>query len=744
MAGNGVRTAQAGKRPFIHTMSMRRILPFLALLLAVPSSSVVVGRNVKPVPAAVPVAAPGVHAVPSGTAVLSPSQLSPSAPSLAPSLSPSLSAPSIPSHAAAFKAAVSAPASAPSPLLPASFVAARAAPSAVPVLGDPAAGSALSAAALSAPSDAPGDARFEKAAALVARETADWKTLTAPAGAPAPRMDAPAPRRGSGLAKAAKWTGVAALGLSAVAALPAALPVAVPVALTAAKGWLAWGGFAALGASSFLKPAAEPGAAIPAASAPRTGRFAEYRTAWARVGDALDAQKAIERRVGDGDRSAFSLWLRGGLRAGLFTAAAALMFMLGGGAAAKLLSLGAATAKAAPAAIDVSIATAPFLTQLANFVAPALLLETVLLKVVFDGSRALLGRVATPRAATLGAGALAVLGAVAAMSFLSTNLSVLLPLAAIEAAVVWSYARSGSLLGALAARGLITLLSLEAARATAWISGGTAGVLLGLPAWSGLAVATLLVAGALLAGRKLGWRAALGRPAAALGDIAASWGRPAADGAPRPFLPVLRAGLFWGLATFATGDLVYRVIHFFAPVAESAPEVLAKVLTGPLDVVLFNFVLVGFLEELVFRRNLFRPMRQWLEKRGLSPRAVFWSAALASSLIFSYVHYIDFGALLASWGIGGTVPGGGGAYVWSWATFSARAAAGALLAWQYWRSGLLLVPVIAHFASNTLEGLGYRWGVETFLLMAAATVLLALTGRASASATPPASPPARA
>lgn len=723
-------------------------MPFLSLLLAVPSSSVVLGRNVKPVPAAVSVAAPGVHAVPSGMAVPPPSHLSVSAPSLAPSpLPPAFSAPLTPSQAATFKAAVSVPAAAPSPLQAASFVAARAVP-AVPALSETAVEAALAASPLhAAPSDAPRPAGFEKAAALVARETADWKTLSAPADAPAPRTDAPAPRsRRSGLAKAAKWTGVAALGLSAVAALPAALPVAVPVALTAAKGWLAWGGFAALGASSFLKPAAEPGAAIPAASAPKTGRFAEYRTAWARVGEAFDAQRAIERRVGDGDRSAFSLWLRGGLRAGAYAAAAALLFMLGGGAAAKLVSLGTATkaAAAASAGIDVSIATAPFLTQLSAFVAPALLLETVLLKVVFDGSRALLGRVLAPRAAALGAGALAVLGAVAAMSLLTSQLSVLLPLAAIEAAVVWSYARSGSLLGALVARGLITLLSLEAARATAWISGGTAGVLLGLPAWSGLAVASLLVAGALLAGRKLGWRAALARPAAALGDIASSWGRPAADGAPRPFLPVLRAGLFWGLATFATGDLVYRVIHWFAPVAEAAPEVLAKVLTGPLDVVLFNFVLVGFLEELVFRRNLFRPMRQWLEKRRLSPRAVFWTAALASSLIFSYVHYIDFGALLASWGIGGTVPGGGGAYVWSWATFSARAAAGALLAWQYWRSGLLLVPVIAHFASNTLEGLGYRWGVETFLLMAAATLLLALSGRASASAAPPASPPARA
>jgi hypothetical protein len=119
----------------------------------------------------------------------------------------------------------------------------------------------------------------------------------------------------------------------------------------------------------------------------------------------------------------------------------------------------------------------------------------------------------SPKAAALAAGAAAVLGAVAAMSLLSTNLSVLLPLAAIEAAMVWGYARSGSLLGALAGRGAITLLSLEAARATAWISAGTAGTLLSLPAWSGVAVAGLLLLGMALAGRGLRWRRRAARSA---------------------------------------------------------------------------------------------------------------------------------------------------------------------------------------------------------------------------------------
>lgn len=693
------------------------------MLLAVPADSVVIARQAKIVTPTISGAptAPGLtghFAVTPSNAVLPHAASSLSVPSLAPSLRLN-SATALP---APIRAAVpfSAPAEAPR------AVSAEHAFVPQAVVSD-ASEAVLPEAVRPAANDAPasGDARFQAASRLVARETAEW-TRSAPADGPAPSAQPSSPRR-STLAKAALWTGVGALGLSAAASLP----VAAPAVLVAAKGWLAWGGFSALAASTYLKPAAERGAAVPAPDAPKTGLFAEYRTGWARIGHAFDAQKALSRRVGDSDAAAFSAWWRGGLRAGLYASVAALLFMLGGALGAKVLTgvIGAAQAAASTAApiSDVSIAAAPFWGQLLGTLGPALVLETVLLKVVFDGSKSLLSRFTTPKTAAAVAGAAAVLGGLVAASFLTTDLAVLLPMAGIEAAIVWSYARSGSLLPALAARGAITWLSLESARVSVWLSFGTTGALAGLPGWIGFGAAGLLLAALLLAASRLGLQGALQAPGRALAALGERWRSPSADGAPAAFFPVLQAGLLWGLVTFATGDITYRLVSLVAPIAESAPDILAKVLTGPLDIVIFNFIIVGFLEEFVFRRNLFKPIRERLEKRGLSPRAVFWAAAVVSSLIFSYAHYIDFGALLARFGIGaGGAAAAAGSYVWSWASFSARATAGAVLAYQYWRSRMLLVPIVAHFASNTMEGLGLRWGWEAFLLMAAGALLLSL------------------
>ncbi|MDX6769689.1 MAG: CPBP family intramembrane glutamic endopeptidase [Elusimicrobiota bacterium] len=682
---------------------MRRALAVLSILLAAPAAaSVRAVRPVQPVRAvSIPVSNPSVAALaPRGLSAPSPSaslRVSAAVLSIDPLVLPAPSAAPAPAPRAV--RAADAPVADAPVAYPAVPAAVRSSP------GEP---------VFAAPADAPRpgqDPRFERASRLVARETAGWS-------------------------KAAMWTGVGALGLSAVAAAP----VAVPAALVAAKGWLAWGGFSALAASTFLKPAADRGAVVPAPPAPATGRFAEYRTALRGALHALAVQKTLEARVGDRDRGAFSTWLLGGLRSGLLVSGIALLTMLAGGAAAKAWSLAlpglkTTAAAAAPAADLSSVATAPFLTQLSAFVAPALVLETVALKVVFDGGCALLRKVLPPGAAAWTAGALAVATTVFAMSFVTTELSVLLPVAGIEAAIVWAYARSGSLWTALAARGLITVLALESARVSVWLNFGAAGALAGLPAWTGMAVAGLLALGLLYAARSGGLKAALAAPGRALGALGEWWRGPSLDGRPKSFWPVMKAGLLWGLVTYAVGDLAYRVVGLVAPApaTEAAPEILAKVLTGPLDLVLFNFVIVGLLEEFVFRRNLFKPMRNWLEKRRLSPRAVFWTAALASSLIFSYVHYIDFGALLADLGIGGgnAVPGAAGAYDWAWTSFTARAAAGVVLAYQYWRSGLLLVPIVAHFASNTMEGLGLRWGVEAFLLMAAGALLLQLVGRSA-------------
>lgn len=679
---------------------MRRALAVLSLLWAVPCLAINVGRNVRAAPTPVVRAVFPVSL--SQNAVLAASRLAVQPPSV--SLSPLAILPTADADRllapSAVAAAVAAPALSDAP---------QPRPAAVPaVILSPTAG------AVEAPADAPApdsDPRYRRAERLVSRETAFWS-------------------------KAALWTGAGAIGLSAVAAAP----VAVPAALVAAKGWFAWGGFSALAASTFLKPAADAGAVVPAPPVPVKGRFAEYRAAWKNVGHSLDVQKTLGARVGGADRRHFTSWLLGGLRSGVFVAGISLLTMLAGGAAAKVMSLAVATASAATTAVPEAgyeaIVTDPFLSQLTSFVAPALVLETVVLKVVFDGGRALLRKFLSPSTATWAAGALAVFASVTATAFVTADPAVLLPLAGIEAAMIWAYARSGSLWAALAARGLVTLLSLESARVAISLGMSGAGALVGLPAWTGVAVAGLLLAGLVVAARRLGWAPALAAPGRGLAALGDWWRGPSADGRPKSFWPILKSGLLWGLITYAVGDLAYRVVGlaFPAPANEAAPEILVKVLTGPLDIVLFNFILVGLLEEFVFRRNLFRPMRNWLEKRRLSPRAVFWSAALASSLIFSYVHYIDFGALLANLGIGGgeAVPGAAGAYDWAWTTFMARAAAGVVLAFQYWRSGLLLIPIVAHFASNTMEGLGLRWGVEAFLLMAVGALLLQLVGRSPA------------
>jgi membrane protease YdiL (CAAX protease family) len=82
----------------------------------------------------------------------------------------------------------------------------------------------------------------------------------------------------------------------------------------------------------------------------------------------------------------------------------------------------------------------------------------------------------------------------------------------------------------------------------------------------------------------------------------------------------------------------------------------------------------------------------------------------------------------------------GGAYAFSWGGFVARSVLGVVLAWIYKRSGLLLIPIVAHFWANSMEGLGLRWGIEAFAALAAGAMLISLirssrSGTAARSAT---------
>jgi membrane protease YdiL (CAAX protease family) len=166
-------------------------------------------------------------------------------------------------------------------------------------------------------------------------------------------------------------------------------------------------------------------------------------------------------------------------------------------------------------------------------------------------------------------------------------------------------------------------------------------------------------------------------------------------------------------------EAAFRAVHFLVPQTEPTPEILRRMLLMPADVILFNFVIVAALEEWVFRKGVFKPMVEKIKKWGAPSKWWFWPAAIASALIFSGAHYVDWGAMLAHLGIGsGNAALGSslaGAYAFTWASFAARAVGGVLLAWLYASSGSLLLPMIAHFGSNTLEALGMRFGLWPFL-----------------------------
>ena len=293
---------------------------------------------------------------------------------------------------------------------------------------------------------------------------------------------------------------------------------------------------------------------------------------------------------------------------------------------------------------------------------------------------------------------------------------------ALEAGVIWTAARSDSLVSALALRGIITFFSVESARLVASLSAAGGAALIPMPAvWGGV-----LVGGMAL----LAWK--LKSPGLRLTELGNWWRTPEPGGRPKSPWSIISSGLVWGLTVYAIGDLTYWGVNYFLPGSEPAPAILAKMLTSGVDLVLFNFALVGVIEEYVFRRGLYKSILNRLEKWKLPATKAFWLAAISSGLIFSGVHYIDWSALLAHVGIG--TPGaaaavGAGAYAFSWAGFISRAVLGVVMAGLYRWSGVLLVPIAAHFWADTMEGLGLRWGFPAFLALAAGALILSFLFR---------------
>ena len=71
-------------------------------------------------------------------------------------------------------------------------------------------------------------------------------------------------------------------------------------------------------------------------------------------------------------------------------------------------------------------------------------------------------------------------------------------------------------------------------------------------------------------------------------------------------------------------------------------------------------------------------------------------------------------------------------YTWfctRFAAFYGLIQQGVVLAGLYRWSGILLVPIAAHFWADTMEGLGLRWGFPAFLALAAGALILSFLFR---------------
>jgi membrane protease YdiL (CAAX protease family) len=528
-----------------------------------------------------------------------------------------------------------------------------------------------------------------------------------------PLLSKPAVNR---LGRAAAWTGAGMLAVSAAATFHPGLlhgPEHLP-------GLLTWGGAAALGVGRWLGPAKAHAAAAAAAGKAAAVKLPAWLAARIKTFMALSvaarasaqAEAKLEAKVGDGRFSAFWTWLRAGARTGLYWFPLSLLGMLGGNIAAAPFHILDAHAAAASAPDTSAVAAIPFWELINGYAAQMVLSELLLLGVVFRGVRWAAAKVVGDGKAAWIAGAVSLAAAFAGLALTGYPMGLAPAVLGAEAVMIALYASTRTLLAPGLARLGFALMAVESTRMMAFLEAKSLpGALPGLPDWAGLAVAGLLGVFFLLKPLKA--------QAARLKDLGLWWSKPAADGAPKKASPMVSAGLMWAVPVYLAMEAAFRAVHAVVPQAEPTPEILHRMLLMPLDVILFNFVIVAALEEWVFRRGVFKPMVERVKKWGAPSKWWFWPAAVASALIFSGAHYVDWGAMLAHLGIGGGSPQLGsslaGAYAFTWASFVARAVGGLVLAWLYAASGSLLLPMIAHFGSNTLEALGMRWGLWPFL-----------------------------
>ena len=453
---------------------------------------------------------------------------------------------------------------------------------------------------------------------------------------------------------------------------------------------------------------------------------------------ALAAHERFEAGVGGADLGAFRRWALSAMRVAAYWTPLTLLAMLAGTLAAAPLKL---------IASGLSLAGTPegqwLLRQswprLAAHIAALSVLQQIYLIGAFAGLEALLRRGGFKKSGAGIASAAAVgAGFLAYVLFHGLAWMKAAPLLAIQWALIYSYARTRTLLVPSAVNVVLGLMSLYSARMVVLLTAnlGSVEALPGIPGLSGvLAVfgAGLVLFAALAANNH--WAARrwdfLRAEARAQWERARSlgawWNRPSPI--PKSPLALAPAGLLWGIGIYLVGYLTYYAVRCLAPADETVPAALKQVLLMPLDMLLYVFLIGAALEESIFRYGLFNALAKYFRAENYGAR--FWVAAVVSSAIFSAFHFIDLSVAVRFFGLNVSklVQSLMVVYGFSWPGFAGRVASGIVLALLYRRSGVLLIPIVAHFTSNLLEAVGLRWGLSWFLAAVAGISALQILAR---------------
>jgi membrane protease YdiL (CAAX protease family) len=494
-----------------------------------------------------------------------------------------------------------------------------------------------------------------------------------------------------------------------------ALGFSVPLAPLTALGVLA------LGASKFLRaprafesPVHRPYGSIGRFERPLKRFLPTITAMMGRADAALTAHARVESRVGGGSPSAFRDWLFSGLRAAAYWVPVCLVAMLAGAVLISPLKLAAGGLGLAQTETGHWILRQPWPLLVFRVTAIEVLGQVYLLA-GFDAIKALFRRLEFK----LGDAELSSASVLAAcyFSFLLLHGFAWMqaaPLLGIQVALFYAYARSRTMLVPCAANVAMGLASLYSARMVVLLTAdlGSIDSLPGIPGARGV-LAVLAVSAGLLAALTA-WRGT--------GPLEL-W---RSLNVPRSPLALAPLGMLWGIAVYLASYLSYHAAHWASPADEIVPAMLKQTLLMPFDMLLYIFLIGAALEELIFRKGLFKALRR---------RVPFWPAALLSAAIFSGFHFIDFGVVLRVLGINASrlIQSVMMVYGFSWAGFIGRTAAGLLLVLLYDQAGILLLPIIAHFTSNLLEAVGLRWGLPWFLAAVCGIFALQLLERRNPS-----------